>query len=150
MIGCVAPTALAPEIQNVAPAPGITYDGPAATIENKAPVLGASHGGPAPVTEYVAPVTKTAPSPAIEYTSVSDGIDDIDDMARCLNDLRKQGSCPPVILDKWSGRSTTSERSPTNVDRVREGLLLSLRLQCVVFRFSKDAYAMSCSLVARP
>ena len=34
------------------------------------------------------------------------------------------------------------------MDSVRDGLLLSLRLLCVVF--SKDGYAMTCSLVARP
>ena len=46
-----------------------------------APALGASYGGPAPVTVHVAP-----------FLSASDDgpASDIDDITRCLNDLKKR------------------------------------------------------------
>ena len=74
----------------VAPAVGITYDGPAPLIKVMVPALGASSGGRALVTEYVAPV----PGASDDGHSL-----DIDDLTRYLTDLKKQGVCLPAILD---------------------------------------------------
>ena len=131
MIGHVAPS---PVIVNMAISPAITNDGPlpeigyvspmtpTPAIENVAGSSAVANDGPLPVIGYVAPA---AHAPVIENVNVppvnefmapalgasNDGpSSEIDDLTRCLNDLKKQGIYHPLKPD-LEGRVAALQQS---------------------------------------
>ena len=109
---CAAP---APVSDHVASALAVTITTPTPAIGYMAVSSAVANDGPLPMIGDVAPTTPApvienmAISPVSEFMALALGASDdgpaseIDDLTRCLNDLKKQGIYHPLIPDLESG-----------------------------------------------